>query len=1349
MNDMRQTSFPGRKPLPTGETALRQKSGLAWVSILLVLCLVAGMLPVLSQGTQVGAAPTFDHDEVLVDTVEDMEGITVNLFDYWVSDKDNDGNEQSRSTNNGINRNKELRFGGTGGIDSNLDNYYYITGQSNFTDTNTYHEDRVPSGHPRKGGHITYGIVENNLNENEYPVIAKQSIGLRDGEYDHSLEYLFNPDDLEMESRYNHYRDTYENVTGLFEIDENGYYSYDSAKNYAEFNVDDNQFYVYNTYAIKNSSTADNVNSEYTSGQFFPFNSATEAGLSYQNGSLTRSQTVQANVSGLNHFFGMTMTADFLQPADGLVVAGSQSSEMTFEFSGDDDVWVFVDGVLVLDLGGVRDQANGTINFATGAVETISNTAPGSSDEEVSVSTNLYACFSAAGYNSEQLSQIFEEYQSGQYRFKDNSYHTLSFFYLERGANASNMMLKFNLDTLPSNNVVKMDEEGEPLSGITFELYDANSSYQIDPGAQSLAEVTTRNDGTIDFRDTDGKPFDFTQGNIGTEKIPGSDDAYQFYVLREVTQQAGYRTVGDIYLRYNCNAGQLLVSNKWETGAISNYSLIATNEGTMEWATTGSPNESAEEILNDGGTLFAVVLMQQSENQWVPLYGNNMDGWEIETPTGSGGQTSISNIIAAAQRYQSNGINNIFEKNTKGQWQVALDELPGDITQYYYVNTDSSGDGEAESNASEAKYIVSYYVTSSRNLNNANANNTWRVDVDSFERDFSSNIWIPNIRNMFQVQKLDQNGDPMTNGSVTYQLYESNGVTIGQDGTVTINSDAVPYDTATVQLTYANSVAVFGLDGNSNSKAPLNTDKTYYLVETSAPTGYVPSTQVVKIVVDNTGVHADAGIANDDVTVAVGAGYLLKPMEKFGANDAIDATLHDIKGVVQTGTLDGTSGTSITWNEVSDTSGSTELHLQYGIDGNLLQYRPTNGGNPYLTYDSGFGRLYIEQCTEETHNPDTHKDDIKTAIGNDAYYAVNGITPLFTGSTTVQIKNHPEIKTGDVTVTKTVTGLQNLNQDTFSFTIQFEVPSGSGVTMPNTVNYTINSSDNTATVENSKTSGTVTVGDDDSIAFTLKNGDSVTFKDLPEGLRYTITENLGKDSNLKYTYSSSITAKDTDNPNVTDTNPGDGDTAFTNTVSAEDFVTVTYTNTATLASFNFIKVDGSNNNAKLSGAGFTLYRWDGTGNAPKDSLVSGTGSGWTVIDLDAVSDENELVTATDGAVNITGLYPDATYRLVETTTPGGYIAPQGQWQLTYVGVGTQDSYNGWTIELITEDGALNKAPAFGVDGSTLYLPNYQVPEIPVTGGEGGGWMFYGLTGTLLVGGAVLTLFAFSRRRKHF
>ena len=1304
MNDMRQTSFPGRKPLPTGETALRQKSGLAWVSILLVLCLVAGMVPVFSQQTQVSAAASFsDH---VIDTVTNMEGVTVNLFDYWVKNSNN-GADGYRNTNEGINYNKELRFGTR-------------------TNDDTKYDDLTGNGLYINGfdGKIIPGIVEENLGADGYPVIAKERQFL---DTNHSLSYLFNPDDTSMEN----YRNTYENATGLFQIDNQGYYYYDANKNYAEYDTTDRRFYVYDTWGVENESQ------DQTDGQFFPFDPASEAfyerrGTLYQNG-------INCTNVYLNHYFGFTLEAEFLQPQNGQVTIGDRPQDMTFDFSGDDDVWVFIDGVLVLDIGGIHNKASGSINFATGEVVTTSNV---DNDTADTVSrTTLKACFNAAGKDT---TSGFDGNT-----FADNTYHTLSFFYLERGATASNMMLKFNLDTRPVNQILKMDEKGTPISGITYNLYEAtvdNNGTYTKKNETVLATLTTDSDGYATFLEEDGTPFNFNDST----KYTSINGQYHF-ILEEEEVPEGYRSTGDIWLRFDpetsSSGGQLLVSNQWQTGAMANYSFVGT-QSDLTWGNDNrkpNRNQSVADIAEDG-TMFAVVLMKDetdpSGNTWVPLYGNNTTGWNIQQPISADSDDVISAVITAA-RNQENQRNDtvICEKNQQGQWEVTLDQLPGDITQYYYADPN---------NPENAKYIVTFYASSAGSLETADASNTWLVSTSSFEREFSANIWIPNIRNMFQVQKLDASGNPINSGTVSYALYESEPIWNSETNQWESSNGTDPYDTVTnLDLATDNPVAVFGLDGNSTGTKPLVTGETYYLVETAAPEGYVRSTQVVKIVVDNTGVHADAGIANDDVTVAVGAGYLLKPMEKFGANDAIDATLHDIKGVVQTGTLDGTSGTSITWNEVSDTSGSTELHLQYGIDGNLLQYGPTNGGNPYLTYDSGFGRLYIEQCTEETHNPGTHKDNIETAINDNAYYAVNGITPLFTGSTTVQIKNHPEIQTGDVTVTKTVTGLQNLNQDTFPFTIKFEVPSGSSVTIPSTVNYTI--SDNSTAVVTDGTSGTVTVGDDDSIAFTLKNGDSVTFKDLPEGLRYTIMENLGAGSNLKYTYSSSITAKDKNDQDVTDTDSGDGNTAFSNRVPAEDSVTVTYTNTATPVSFNFTKVDGSNNNAKLSGAGFTLYRWDGTGKAPENGLVSGTGSGgWTVIDLDADSNKNELVTTTNGAVNITGLYPDATYRLVETTTPGGYIAPQGQWQLTYVGTETTAvNYNGWTIELITEDGALNKAPAFGVDGSTLYLPNYQVPEIPVTGGEGGGWMFYGLTGTLLVGGAVLTLFAFSRRRKHF
>ena len=61
----------------------------------------------------------------------------------------------------------------------------------------------------------------------------------------------------------------------------------------------------------------------------------------------------------------MTMGINFNVPADGKV----NGKDMVFEFKGDDDVWVYIDDVLVLDIGGTHGAQSGTINFATGEIE--------------------------------------------------------------------------------------------------------------------------------------------------------------------------------------------------------------------------------------------------------------------------------------------------------------------------------------------------------------------------------------------------------------------------------------------------------------------------------------------------------------------------------------------------------------------------------------------------------------------------------------------------------------------------------------------------------------------------------------------------------------------------------------------------------------------------------------------------------------------------------------------------------------------------------------------------------------------------------------------------------------------
>lgn len=129
-----------------------------------------------------------------------------------------------------------------------------------------------------------------------------------------------------------------------------------------------------------------------------------------------------------NHYFGLTYSAPFLQTPNGMVVnAKGESKPMTFEFTGDDDVWVFIDGVLVGDMGGTHPATTMAIDFSTGKVSVT-----GAAD------TTLKALFEAA------KKEINSEDWSGD-TFADGTKHTLRVFYLERGNAASNLKIKYNL----------------------------------------------------------------------------------------------------------------------------------------------------------------------------------------------------------------------------------------------------------------------------------------------------------------------------------------------------------------------------------------------------------------------------------------------------------------------------------------------------------------------------------------------------------------------------------------------------------------------------------------------------------------------------------------------------------------------------------------------------------------------------------------------------------------------------------------------------------------------------------------------------------------------------------------
>ncbi len=238
-----------------------------------------------------------------------------------------------------------------------------------------------------------------------------------------------------------------------------GYYYYDSARNAAAYNQSDGRFYVYDYL----TATTDSVNAGIMS-DFLPFNSpyANTAGKTIPTYNYNGENGEYAGVPhyrydakysegtshvATNYAFGMKMDVSFYLPGvPGQLDAQGNTpnrdlfgNEMHFQFNGDDDVWVLVDGQLVLDIGGIHGIEGGDVNFSTGVV-------------------------TVNGVVDEALSDVVKGIAAGE--------HTLTIMYLERGSSQSNAAFYFNLAPRYSLDIQKEDVLTQKLlDGAQFSVY--------------------------------------------------------------------------------------------------------------------------------------------------------------------------------------------------------------------------------------------------------------------------------------------------------------------------------------------------------------------------------------------------------------------------------------------------------------------------------------------------------------------------------------------------------------------------------------------------------------------------------------------------------------------------------------------------------------------------------------------------------------------------------------------------------------------------------------------------------------------------------------------------------------
>lgn len=933
-----------------------------------------------------------------------------------------------------------------------------------------------------------------------------------------SLRYLFDPDTTTDG------KESYQNVTGLFQVDEDGYYYYDARKNFAEFTEShattkdgtqsDGSFTLYDGPAVWRTDGGWNKDTQafdgdMSLGNFFPFNSASEVFDSIQtedkDGNKTNILSSSEDITNVgnevraNHYMGMTMQVDFTQPENGKLNMGSNGKQpMVFQFSGDDDVWVFIDGVLVLDLGGVHSELYGTIDFSTGQVITGQSWRtgglpdnPGSlpNDEE----TTLYDMFVAA-LGKDKADAMHWVENNGKKIFPTGTEHSLKMFYLERGNYDSSLQMRFNLQPPLMHSIKKVDQNGDALEGVEFDLYKATAKngesvyaedYTVD--GDKIGSLVTGKDGKASFSRADGSPFSFTDQY--------HTDGTLHYILKETKTAGGYRALPkDIVLRFDPNNSMLIVANRYQTGAYASFFSNIRETGQLTYGQfdeqSGVIASSSTELSAESketGLIVAVPMLLEgnmshdevaNDGKWQALYGSNTEGYGAVSPTERKAEAWRKAVLKAAL-YQASDErwpewHLTYNQNT-GKLEGLLEDLPGRSDRYLLNNDqgdmkmvygviEPSGlqklgiqgntsqelyDGleryvsdaieAGEKSGKTADEVIEGIVAQLSITGDLGRRDFSFLNTDQFQREFRSIIYIPNERRELRVQKVDQNGKGV-NG-VTFTLTAKDGSTVtgttanvnGQDGMLIFRPDAGKED-GYAQMTWA------------------EVGSEYTLEETSAPAGYTLNKTKVPVVVGIYSIYADAGSKNDGVTVMAGVGKLMQTMTKYAADDMVNITLRDITAIAQTQKADSFKMDGWKDDLLEGTKIPRSMNLHYGMNA-VVDYglHDEDGGQniyPFFTTDEGFLRTRVVQNTAALQ-------------GNGSYHGNNSanwdnlkdrdLTSLFSLLNTVVVtdtKDEPDNPTGKLHIGKVVSGDGVADGDyakNFTFSVSLKNADGSAL----------------------------------------------------------------------------------------------------------------------------------------------------------------------------------------------------------------------------------------------------------------------------------------------------------------
>jgi len=406
-----------------------------------------------------------------------------------------------------------------------------------------------------------------------------------------------------------------ENIDGV------EYYYYDSNRNATDYDIENNRFMLRDY--LERGKTMYTYTPEILRYEFMPFN--------YFNNNRSIITIPDTSFSynyereEIDHWFGMTMEFSFYMPKNGTI----NGSDMIFSFSGDDDVWVFVDDVLVLDLGGTHGAVDGNINFKTGEVNAYLNW---NSVTGTPNTTNIYEAYE----NANSLDKV--AWNENNTTFKDYTLHTVKFFYLERGAAISNCKIRFNIPVLPSGSMSvqkRFNGIDEYNGNYEFMLYDVTSNVPASNTKYVIGD-------TEFYTDINGK-FTLKTDEVATFILTN----YHTYNVTET------------------NAGNYAVSHSCTLNGTSCFSINQTPNFMIE------PESTHQAVFTNEVKRFNLKVSKIA-------YGDSNDTFEfqINLKDRNGKIVEIPPNIISTNNYEINNENGVITYNLKNEESITINDIP-------------------------------------------------------------------------------------------------------------------------------------------------------------------------------------------------------------------------------------------------------------------------------------------------------------------------------------------------------------------------------------------------------------------------------------------------------------------------------------------------------------------------------------------------------------------------------------------------------------------------------------------------------------------------------------------------